>query len=79
MIKKYQIKSTLITAIKFEYSEEGIELLQEFCGDALISTSKERHINASGEAKIKSGCVFIPLKTIKEDISLKILKKNFIF
>ena len=49
---KYKKKPVIIDAIEFEYSNEGIERLKEFCGSALGRTSKQRHPDAKGEAEI---------------------------
>lgn len=51
---KFTKKPVVIEAIKFEYSRDGIENLKAFCGDALGNTNKDRHINAKGEAEIKT-------------------------
>lgn len=51
---KFRKKPVVVDAIKFEYSREGIEKLREFCGDALGNTNKNRHIEAKGEAEIKT-------------------------
>jgi hypothetical protein len=49
---KYRKKPVIIDAIKFEYSESGIEKLKEFCGSALGRINKDRHLTAVGEAEI---------------------------
>lgn len=49
---KYRKRPVVIEAIEFEYSEQGINRLKEFCGDALGNVSKERHPTAKGEAEI---------------------------
>ena len=49
---KFRKKPIVIEAIKFEYSEDGIKRLKEFCGSALGNTHKERHLTAIGEAEI---------------------------
>ncbi len=49
---KFRKKPVVIDAIKFEYTEEGIAKLKEFCGTALKKYSKERRIDAKAEAEI---------------------------
>lgn len=49
---KYRKRPLEVEAMKFEYSTEGIALLKEFCGAALVSTNKLRHPLAVGEAEI---------------------------
>ena len=49
---QYRKKPVVIEAVEFEYSQEGIERLREFCGPALGQTSKQRHPDAKGEAEI---------------------------
>ena len=49
---RYRSKQVEIDAIKFEYSNKGIEELKSFCGDALVNTSKNRHPSSIGEATV---------------------------
>ena len=49
---KYKKKPVVIEAVKFEYSQEGIQRLKEFCGPALGKTFKNRHPDALGKAEI---------------------------
>jgi len=49
---KYRKKPVIIDAVKFEYSEIGIKILKDFCGDCLGDIKKARHIGAKGEAEI---------------------------
>ena len=51
---KYRKKPVVIEAIKFEYNDEGINKLSEFCGDSLGSITKARHMGALAEAYIKT-------------------------
>lgn len=52
MIRQYRKKPVVIEAVKFEYSNEGIEALSAFCGTAMVKWGKDRHINAVGWAHI---------------------------
>jgi hypothetical protein len=49
---KFRKKPVVIEAIQFEYTEEGIKKLREFCGEFVNTISKERHPGAKGEAEI---------------------------
>ncbi len=49
---KYRKRPVVIDALEFEYSEEGIQRLKEFCGPALGNIAKDRHPTAKGEAEI---------------------------
>lgn len=49
---QYRKKPVLIEAVEFEYSQEGIKRLREFCGLALGQVHKELHLDAKGEAEI---------------------------
>ena len=49
---KYRKKPVVIEAIKFEYTEIGLNKLKEFCGDSLGKVYKNRHIGAKAEAEI---------------------------
>lgn len=49
---KYRKKPVEIEAILFEYNEEGILALMEFCGSSLGQISKDRHMNAKAEVQI---------------------------
>ena len=51
---KFRKKPVEIEAVKFEYSERGIEELRVFCGGALAQYGKERHPSAKGWAWIKT-------------------------
>jgi hypothetical protein len=48
---KYRKKPVVIDAIKFEYSEEGIKALKEFCDGALMEVWKEAHPLNKGKGK----------------------------
>jgi len=52
LAKFYNKKPDVIEAIQFVYTEEGIEALKHFCGDAFVEVRKDRHIKAVGEAEI---------------------------
>lgn len=49
---RYRKKPVEIEAIKFVYSNDGIQALQEFCGEHLKSYGKDRSIHAIGWAEI---------------------------
>lgn len=49
---KYRKKPVVIEAIQFEYTEEGIAKLKEFCGSALGKIEKHRHPTAKAEAEL---------------------------
>lgn len=49
---KFRKKPVVIEAVQFQYSTEGIEKLKQFCGSALGNISKQRHMDALGEAEI---------------------------
>ena len=49
---RYRKKPVIIEAVKFEYSEIGIQRLKEFCGSSLGNIQKQRHPNAKAEAEI---------------------------
>ncbi len=49
---KFRKKPVVIDAIKFEYTSEGIQKLQEFCGVCLGACTKVRRPGALGEAEI---------------------------
>jgi hypothetical protein len=49
---RFKKKPVIIEAVRFDYTEEGIASLKEFCGTALGNIRKERHITARGEAEI---------------------------
>jgi len=49
---KFRKKPVEIEAIRFEYSKEGIDELMAFCLGQVGRVSKERHINAVGQAEI---------------------------
>ena len=49
---KYRKKPVIIDAIEFKYTNDGIQLLKEFCGTALGNIHKERHPTAKGEAEL---------------------------
>ncbi len=49
---KYTKKPVIIEAIKFTYNKEGITALRSFCGNAVGTIKKERHLNAVAEACI---------------------------
>ena len=51
---KYRKKPVVIEAIKFEYTKEGIVILETFLGNDLLCVRKERHLGAIGEAIIKT-------------------------
>jgi len=51
---RYRKKPLVIEAIKFKYTDSGIEELQVFCGVALAQCGKDRHPNAKGWAWIKT-------------------------
>jgi hypothetical protein len=51
---KYRKGPVVIEAMKFEYSEKGINELKKFCGDSLGTIKKYRYIGAKGEAEIKT-------------------------
>ena len=53
-VKKFRKKPVVVEAMRFEYSREGIEKLQVFCGNCLGRTNKARHVGAKGEAEIKT-------------------------
>lgn len=53
-MRKYRKKPVVVEAVKFEYTDEGIAKLKEFCGDKLGSIVKARHPNAKAEAKIQT-------------------------
>jgi hypothetical protein len=53
MIKKYKLshRKQIEHAICFEYSNQGIQELRDFCGDTfLVTINKDRHIGAIGKA-----------------------------
>lgn len=49
---KYRKKPVIIEAIKFEYTENSIKKLKEFCGSSLGEIKKARSPNAKAEAQI---------------------------
>lgn len=49
---KFRKRPVVIDAIRFEYTEEGIKKLREFCGEFVNDISKARHPTAKGEAEI---------------------------
>ena len=49
---RYRKKAVEIEAVQFRYSEEGIKLVKEFAGDAIVMWSKERHPDAIGKLTI---------------------------
>lgn len=52
MIKKYKNRPIhqIEEAIRFEYSNKGIQELGDFCGLAFVSSNKPRYFGAVGEA-----------------------------
>lgn len=51
---KYRKKPIVIEAIKFEYTKEGLAILDKFLGADLLCVRKERYLGAVGEAIIKT-------------------------
>lgn len=51
---KYRKKPVVIEAIKFEYTQDGINTLRAFCGEQLGPVTKERHMGALGKALIRT-------------------------
>lgn len=49
---KFRKKPVVIEAVRFEYTMNGIQKLQAFCGSVLGVVSKERHPDAKAEAQI---------------------------
>ena len=49
---KFRKKPVVIDAVEFEYTQEGIDVLREFCGNALGHVYKARHVHAKAEAEI---------------------------
>lgn len=49
---KFRKKPVIIDAVQFKYSTEGINELKDFCGSALGSYGKNRHMTAVGWAEI---------------------------
>ena len=49
---KFRKKPVEVEAVRFEYTMNGIQKLQAFCGSALGVVSKERHPDAKAEAQI---------------------------
>jgi len=52
MSRLYRKIPVTIEAIRFQYSQEGMKELKEFCGPALLNYGKDRHIKAVGWAHI---------------------------
>lgn len=52
--KQYRKKPVVIEAIKFDYTEECIEAIKEFCGESFGGSQKARCINAKAELLIKT-------------------------
>lgn len=52
MPRLYRKIPVTIEAIRFQYSQEGVKELKEFCGPALLNYGKDRHIKAVGWAHI---------------------------
>ena len=52
MIRKYKNRPVhkIEEAIRFEYSNKGLQELMDFCGLAFVSSNKNRHIGAIGKA-----------------------------
>lgn len=49
---KYRKKPVVIEAIKFEYTQDGIDNLRTFCLGQVGRVTKERHVGALGQAEI---------------------------
>lgn len=52
MPRLYRKIPVTIEAIRFQYSQECVNELKEFCGPALLNHGKDRHIKAVGWAHI---------------------------
>lgn len=51
-VLKFRKKPVVIEAVQFEYSEEGIQRIKDFCGAFAGSFAKSRHPEAKGEFEI---------------------------
>jgi hypothetical protein len=51
-MKQYASKVSLVYALCFEYSDEGIQKLKDFVGDELVSYGKDQHPHAMGWAEL---------------------------
>lgn len=49
---RFRKKPVEIEAVQFEYTDEGIERLKQFCGTSLGIIRKARHPDAKAEAEI---------------------------
>lgn len=49
---KFRKKPVVIEAVQFDYTDEGIAKLKEFCGNTIGNISKARHPTAKAEAEI---------------------------
>ncbi len=49
---KFRKKPVVIEAVQFVYTEEGIQRLRDFCGDAVGHFAKARHPDAKAEIEI---------------------------
>lgn len=54
MVKKYTKTPVTVEALEFVYTQEGIQNLKAFCGDAIGEISKARHPDAKAEAQIRT-------------------------
>lgn len=49
---KFRKKPVVIEAVRFDYTEEGISKVKEFCGNTIGNIRKARHPTAKAEAEI---------------------------
>lgn len=59
---KFRKKPVVIEAVQFEYSEEGIQKIKDFCGENAGYFDKQRHPDAIGEFVIT---------TLEDGVNLK--------